>query len=72
MLRNNTSGIKGVCWHSAGNKWRAVIRVNGRNCHLGIFADKLEATYHRYAAEQCLGFQDCDISSSALKFIEKA
>lgn len=35
---NNTSGFKGVSWHKSSMKWRAVIRANGKNVHIGSFA----------------------------------
>lgn len=38
---DSSSGVKGVSRHL--NKWRATIRVNGRQVHLGLFADKHEA-----------------------------
>lgn len=41
--RTNTSGYKGVSWHKAHNKWRAVIQVNGKHKHLGLFATAEEA-----------------------------
>ena len=38
----NTSGVKGVNWHKAKQKWRAVINIDGhKNKHLGYF-DNLE------------------------------
>jgi len=36
---------------------------------LGLFTDLLDAAYTRFAAEQCLGFQDCDVVSGARQFI---
>ena len=38
---NNTSGIKGVSWFKRDSKWRAKIKVNGVDIHLGYF-DKIE------------------------------
>lgn len=35
--RTNTSGFKGVDWIEDRKKWRARIRLNGRNRHLGYF-----------------------------------
>jgi hypothetical protein len=35
--KNNTSGIKGVNWHKLANKWRAQIKLNNKNIHLGLF-----------------------------------
>ena len=69
MHKNNRSGVKGVCWVIEKGRWRADIRVDYRNKFLGYFDTLLEAAYVRFAAEQCLGFQDCDKNSSARKYI---
>lgn len=39
--KNNTSGIKGVSYYKKTGKWRAQIRVQGKNYHLGLY-DKIE------------------------------
>ena len=39
LHQKNTSGQRGVHWHGGSGKWRAVIVVNGRNIHLGMFTD---------------------------------
>ena len=39
----NTSGVKGVRWHTVANKWEARVRVNGKQYQLGTFADLSEA-----------------------------
>ena len=36
---HNTSGVKGVSWHSTSRKWVAQIRSNGRQHYLGRFSD---------------------------------
>lgn len=36
---NNTSGHKGVTWHSRNKKWQAQIAVNGAHLYLGQFDD---------------------------------
>lgn len=41
--RNNTSGLKGVSWHSGRSKWAAYIRVKGKTIYLGLFAAKHDA-----------------------------
>lgn len=41
--RNNTSGYKGVSWHKPTNQWRALIRVNRKRVHLGLFDTREEA-----------------------------
>lgn len=46
---NNTSGFKGVSWHSRGGRWRANIRVGGKKKHLGYF-DTAEDGYAAYCA----------------------
>jgi len=72
MRRDNMSGVKGVSWFNPTRKWIAYIGLNGKNKHLGYHETLLDAAYARYAAEQCLGFQDCDINSSARKYINAA
>jgi len=43
-IRNdNTSGSKGVSWDSARSKWRAYLKVEGREHHLGRFDRKEDA-----------------------------
>ena len=41
--RHNKSGYVGVSWHTRAGKWAAVIRVDGKNRHLGLFIDPEEA-----------------------------
>ena len=43
MYKNNSSGYRGVSWHSRFKKWLARIQVNGKNIHLGYFSDKKDA-----------------------------
>jgi hypothetical protein len=42
--RDNTSGIKGVSWHKFTKKWRATIRYNKEQIHLGVFDSIKEAS----------------------------
>jgi hypothetical protein len=51
--RNNSSGFKGVFWHRRLSKWFAQITCNGKQRHLGCFADKESAAdaYARAARE---------------------
>jgi AP2 domain len=53
MQGHNTSGLKGVSWDKAQQKWRAVIRVEGVLSHLGRFNCPFEAAraYDRKALE---------------------
>jgi hypothetical protein len=41
---NNTSGYKGVYWHSAARKWRPLLVVDKRRISLGLYATP-EAAY---------------------------
>lgn len=43
LLKNNTSGVKGVCWSKKRNKWQAYCWVNGKNNFLGRFTILAEA-----------------------------
>jgi hypothetical protein len=47
MRRNNTSGVKGVCWDKTHNKWRAVIDRK----HVGLYETFEEACEARAQAE---------------------
>jgi hypothetical protein len=40
---NNTSGVRGVCWHKASNRWVANAQVNGEMIYLGLFNTKEDA-----------------------------
>lgn len=40
---NNSSGVKGVYWHKATQKWYAQIRVNGKRKYIGIFTSLADA-----------------------------
>ncbi|GLY59677.1 hypothetical protein Pcaca05_05350 [Pectobacterium carotovorum subsp. carotovorum] len=37
-MKNNSSGVKGVCWNAAANKWVARIRINGERKTVGAFS----------------------------------
>lgn len=43
LNKNNTSGVRGVSFHKASNKWRATVRLHRKQHHLGLFAGKKEA-----------------------------
>ena len=49
--KSNTSGIKGVSWCKQTQKWRAMIKVDGRSVCKGRYADKQDALTARHAAE---------------------
>ena len=70
VYTNNTSGVKGVSWKSGEQKWLVQIGIENKRKHLGLFDNFLEAVYCRLAAEQCLGWNICDKSSSAFNYIQ--
>lgn len=64
------TGIKGVYpAHGKDGLFVAQIIVNGRATYLGRSSDIVEVACHRLAAEQCLGWLDCDKDSSAYNFV---
>ena len=46
--RDNTSGLRGACFHRASNRWAAQISIAGRRRHLGLF-DTAEAAHTAWA-----------------------
>lgn len=34
---DSKSGLLGVCWHKASNKWVAQIQIMGKKTHIGVF-----------------------------------
>jgi hypothetical protein len=48
----NTSGVTGVRWYGASNKWRAFISVNKKEKWLGGFKNFEEAVEVRKRAEK--------------------
>lgn len=52
LQKNNTSGYPGVGWAKREQKWRARIKVNGKEKHLGFFDDKNAAIAAKKRAEE--------------------
>lgn len=76
IYKSNTSGVKGVYWYKRTNKWHAQMGIGYKNKkqivkYLGQFDNFLEAVCHRFAAEQCLGFRDCNTESTAGQYIRE-
>lgn len=51
LAKNNSSGITGVGWNKAINKWRARIQVDYNQIELGFFTNKTDAIIARLCAE---------------------
>ena len=63
---NNTSGVPGVYWNKAAQKWMAYINVNYKMTNLGIFGDFEDAVAARKAAEvRCFGSFAFDASQKS-------
>ena len=59
--KNNSSGLKGVSWNKAKQKWEASVKSRGRRYFLGRYNDK-ESAHHAYAAkaEELFGTFACN------------
>ena len=56
MQKNNTSGAMGVNWHKMTKRWQAFIAIDGKQKHLGLFANFSDAVDARKNAEVLYGF----------------
>jgi len=56
LQKNNTSGTPGV--FRVNNKWRGLLRVDGKRIHLGYFDTYEEAAKARTAANEKYGFHE--------------
>ena len=64
--------IKGVGICPRSGRFFAHICVKDQcKTSLGYHEDLTEAVCHRYAAEQCLNWNDCDLNSSAYQYLKK-
>ena len=52
MLKNNTSGVKGVSWNKRFNNWETYITFQGKRIYLGRFKNKQDAIKARKEAEE--------------------
>lgn len=51
-MLNTSSGIVGVTWYKTTNKWKAQIKVNKKNIHLGYYKNFGDAVKARKEAEE--------------------
>lgn len=54
MLRNSTSGVRGVSWDKNRRKWAATIVFKGKTYHLGRYNNIEDAAAVRKEAEDAL------------------
>lgn len=62
---NNTSGYRGVGWLPANQKWRARVKHNGIDIHVGLFDDPHKAALAAKKARESLGFLSHEKASTA-------
>ena len=58
LHRKSKSGYCGVNWHELTGKWRARVKVNGREYYVGLFDDPREAAEKIQALRVDLGFHE--------------
>ena len=68
-LKRNTSGFTGVGFYKRIGKWRARVKVDGKDKHLGFFTDKHDAIVARYEAEQKLGWHESNEATDASVYV---
>ena len=71
LSKNNKSGINGVSWSKAANKWESCIKVDGEKKYLGIFETLKEAAQVRWKAEVKYDFPNCNTTSSAYQYLQE-
>lgn len=62
LRRDSTSRVKGVCWDTQQNKWKARVTYKGQQYHAGFYSDlkdaataiekKRQAVHNEFAAHQ--------------------
>lgn len=63
----NTSGVKGVTWDKRCGQWKAQIRIDGKQKHLGYFTDLGQAEVVVKAARETYHSQYCNHGREAIK-----
>jgi len=66
LRKDNTSGVKGVVWHSDIRKWVARIHVDGKAVHIGCYKEKehASAAYDMEARRLFGEFARCNCNES--------
>ena len=54
MLKNNTSGVRGITYDRTAQKWQAQIVFKGQAYKLGRYIDKEDAIRARKMAEEAM------------------
>ena len=56
LQKRSVSGVVGVSWSTACNKWRARVKVDDKEIHLGVYASIFDAVCARKSAENKIGY----------------
>jgi len=70
VQKRNKTGVTGICESKRGT-WQVTISDFNRPTYIGCFDDFTEAVCHRYAAEQCLSWHECDANSPAYQYLKE-
>lgn len=70
VSKNNKSGVSGVSWAARKESWTAQIMIHYKTTYIKRSKDLTEAVAHRLAAEQALGWDGCDSTSSAFLYMK--
>lgn len=54
----NKTGVLGIYWDKRRKQWRAEIKFNKKNIHIGYYGDKFDAICARKSKEYSLGFHE--------------
>lgn len=66
----SATGIKGVRWCNTSKAWIVTVGLEKPRT-IKRTPDFTEAVCHRYAAEQCLSWNDCDSNSPAYQYLKE-
>ena len=69
--KNNSSGVNGIYLSKRDYFWIASIGINYKTYHLGRSKDFCEVVLLRLAAEQCLGWGECNSNTPAHNYAIK-
>lgn len=59
LKKEEVGRVVGVCWSKANKKWKAYIKIDGKQKHLGYFDNKEDAIKARKEAEDLLLCKRC-------------
>ena len=71
ITKANNSGVVGVYYESKRNRWKSHIKFNHKTIYLGRYKVFDDAVCARLAAEQCLGWPNCNTTSSAYLYLKE-